>query len=138
MTIRLDHDLVEWLKKNGHRRLDAQNDALISRRALRRAALGLPFESPFHVRELGGHFPVAYHEDVHPTQMPRLSVADLAIHPPHDGAITTDDDFLGLESRTGIASEPLPPKRDHRGLSLYAVAVWRGRRVLKHRVVGQQ
>jgi hypothetical protein len=26
--------------------------------------------------------------------MPRLSVADLAIHPPHDGTITTDDDFL--------------------------------------------
>ena len=81
---------------------------------------------PFHIREFRCHFPVAYGEDVDAMQMPRLSVAYLATHPPHYGTITTDDNFLGLESSTGIAREPLPPERDHRGLSFYALAIWRG------------
>src|ERR1700690_1405636 len=95
-------------------------------------------DSAFHVGELGGDLSFAYGEDVHATQMPGLSVADLAIHPADGGAVTADDDFLGLESRIGIAEEPLAPEDHHHGLALDPAAVRGGRRVLEDGVFGQQ
>src|SRR2546430_9834272 len=94
--------------------------------------------SPFHVCKLRGHFSVAHLENIHATQMPRLSVADLAIRPAHYATISTHDNFLCLESSIGIALEPLPPECEHRRLSLHPPPVGCGGRVLGHRVVGQQ
>src|SRR5262245_59743192 len=93
---------------------------------------------PFDVRQLLRNFPVAHGEEVDAAQVPRPTVALLAVDPLHSRAIAADEHALRLEGRPGVAGEPFAPERHDGGSSDDTLAIGWRRRILENSVVGER
>jgi hypothetical protein len=77
--------------------------------------------SALHVGKFRGYFSIAHGEDIDAAEVPRLTIAHLAVDPGDYGAIAADDDFLGLELGVGVTREPRAPELDDGGLAFDAL-----------------